>query len=268
MKIDRKSLILRLIAGIEKMSFILMKNFLYQLLFIALLVGCNAPTESEKIINQSIEAHGGELFKAAQISFTFRERQYEIFKSSNSFRYSRSFVGNASSVVDILNEEGFSRTIDGVKVNLSDKNRDAYTKSVNSVAYFTFLPYGLNDDAAIKEYLGKEELEGDNYHLVKVTFKENGGGEDFQDEFLYWIHQETYLVDYLAYSYHTDGGGLRFRKAIDSHEVSGLILQDYENYKPEDESISVDDLSELFKKGSLELLSEILLEDIKVQFVQ
>ncbi|WP_040417959.1 DUF6503 family protein [Cyclobacterium qasimii] len=245
-----------------------MRKYLYPLLFIALVVGCSAPNESDKIINQSIEAHGGELFKSAQINFTFRERQYEIFKSPNSFRYSRSFVEDGGSVMDVLNQEGFSRTIDGEKVNLSEKNSLAYTNSVNSVAYFAFLPYGLNDEAVIKEYMGMDELEGNNYHLVKVTFKKNGGGEDFEDEFLYWFHEETHLIGYLAYSYHTDGGGLRFRKAINTHEVSGLILQDYENYKPEDESIAVEDLAELFKNGNLELLSEILLEDIEVQFVK
>ncbi|WP_339925683.1 DUF6503 family protein [uncultured Cyclobacterium sp.] len=245
-----------------------MKKSLSYLFLAVLLVACSGPDEAEKIINQSIEAHGGEHFKSAQINFTFRERQYEIFKSPHSFRYTRIFEEEAAKVVDVLDDEGFSRTIDGVSVNLSDEKILAYTNSVNSVAYFAFLPYGLNDEAVLKEYLGKAQLEGSSYDLVKVTFKENGGGEDFQDEFLYWIHNETHLVDYLAYSYHTDGGGLRFRKAINSHEVSGLILQDYENYKPEDESIAVEDLSELFKNGNLELLSEILLENIKVQFVK
>jgi hypothetical protein len=171
-------------------------------------------------------------------------------------------------VIDHLNNQGFSRTVNGDPVTLSDKNSTAYANSVNSVAYFAFLPYGLNDAAVNKEYLGMEELEGDDFHLIKVTFEEEGGGEDHQDEFLYWIDQDDFRIDYMAYSYHTDGGGLRFRKAIKSHEVSGLILQDYENYKPEDETIPVEEISALFKQDSLSLLSEILLEDIRVQIVQ
>tara|TARA_R110002096_G_scaffold149938_2_gene311607 strand:+ start:1020 stop:1826 length:807 start_codon:yes stop_codon:yes gene_type:complete len=268
MKIGSKSLILILISDSDKLKNAFMYNNYCYLFLLLLIVGCSRPDKSEKIINESIEAHGGDLFKSAQISFTFRDRQYEIFKSPNSFRYTRSFTEEAKRVKDVLNDDGFTRTIDDEEVSLSDEKRLAYSNSVNSVAYFTFLPYGLNDEAVIKAYLGLEEIEGNNYHLVKVTFKENGGGEDFQDEFLYWINQETHHVDYLAYSYHTDGGGLRFRKAIKKHEVSGLVLQDYENYKPEDESISVEELSLLFKNGDLELLSEIILENIEVQVLK
>jgi hypothetical protein len=245
-----------------------MKKIWYCLFLITLIVACGGPNEAEKIINKSVEAHGGERLKSAQISFTFRDRQYEIFKSPDAFNYSRSFTEDSSRVIDYLNNEGFSRTVNGERVTLSDKNSNAYANSVNSVAYFAFLPYGLNDAAVIKEYLGMEELEGNDYHVIKVTFEEDGGGEDHQDEFLYWIDQEDFLIDYMAYTYHTDGGGLRFRKAIKSHEVSGLILQDYENYKPEDETIPVEDISTLFKQDRLSLLSEILLEDIRVEIVQ
>jgi hypothetical protein len=139
---------------------------------------------------------------------------------------------------------------------------------VNSVAYFAFLPYGLNDPAVYKTLVGDATLEGKDYHLIKVTFAEEGGGEDFDDEFLYWINKETYRIDYIAYTYHTDGGGVRLRKAINAHEVEGLVLLDYENYKPSDKKTPLDDMEGLFKAGELELLSEIRLEDIRVDFVK
>ena len=268
MKTDRKSLILWIIEASEKLSFIPMKKIWHCLFLISLIVACGGPNEAEKIVNKSIEAHGGELFKSAQISFTFRDRQYEIFKSPDTFSYTRAFTEDSSRVIDYLNNEGFFRTVDGKQVSLSEKNSNAYANSVNSVAYFAFLPYGLNDAAVIKEYQGMEKLEGNEYHVIKVTFEKEGGGEDHQDEFLYWIDQDNFLIDYMAYSYHTDGGGLRFRKAIKSHEVGGLILQDYENYKPEDETIPVEDISALFKQDSLSLLSVILLEDIQVEIIQ
>jgi hypothetical protein len=72
----------------------------------------------------------------------------------------------------------------------------------------------------------------------------------------------------LAYSYHTDGGGVRFRKAIQQHQVDGLIFQDYENYKPEDKNTPVDQMGNLYKEGRLELMSEILLENIQVELIK
>ena len=50
-----------------------------------------------------------------------------------------------------------------------------------------------------KEEVGEDEVEGETYYEVKVTFREEGGGTDFEDEFLYWIHKENFTVDYLAY---------------------------------------------------------------------
>ncbi len=229
---------------------------------------CETKSEAQKIVDKSIEAHGGQLFEKAKISFDFRDRNYKIFKSPNSFEYVREFTDSIGLVKDVLNNEGFQRTVNGAKVSLTEERTGAFSRSVNSVAYFAFLPYGLNDPAVFKSYLGEDEIDGKTYHLVKVTFSEDGGGEDFDDIFLYWIDKETFLIDYLAYSYHTDGGGVRFRKAIKQHKVNGLIFQDYENYKPKEKNTPVENMGNLYKEGKLELLSEILLENIQVEFIK
>lgn len=241
-----------------------MNRFSIILIILSVVFSCQDNSEAQKIIDQSIDAHGGDLYKIATISFDFRDKHYEIFKSPDSFRYVREFTDSKGMVRDLLTNDGFSRTINGEVVELSQKMEGAYTRSVNSVAYFALLPYGLNDPAVYKEYLEETEIEGIPYHLIKVTFAKNGGGEDYDDEFLYWINKENFLVDYLAYSYHTDGGGVRFRKAIKTYEVSGLHLQDYDNYKVEDKNTPVEDVEGLFKNGELELLSQILLENIEV----
>nr|WP_222851922.1 DUF6503 family protein [Cyclobacterium plantarum] len=247
---------------VKKFSFLLLPWVAFSL------SACHSDNEAQKIIDQSIAAHGGALFQQAKISFDFRDRHYEIFKSPDRFRYVRSFSDESGKVVDVLDNEGFERKVDGNPVGLTEKDENAYSNSVNSVAYFAFLPYGLNDAAVIKQYLGETKLEGEEYHLIKVTFEQEGGGEDHEDEFLYWINKQDYKMDYLAYTYHTDGGGIRFRKAINTHDVSGILLQDYDNYKPEDERLPVESMQELFESGELELLSKILLENIEVELIQ
>lgn len=242
-----------------------------KMLFVAflLIVGlqaCDQRSEAEKIVDLAIEAHGGVAFERSQIEFDFRDIHYQIYKTADSFEYTREFTDSTGLIKDVLNNSGFVRTLNGTRVDtLTEERIGAFSRSVNSVAYFAFLPYGLNDPATIKEYLGEVSLNGENYHLIKVTFEQEGGGEDFDDQFLYWIDAEDYYVDFLAYSYHTDGGGVRMREVSTSQEVGGIRFQNYLNYKPENKVTPVEDLQELYETGQLELLSEINLENIKVK---
>lgn len=245
-----------------------MRHYIYLFALLYLTVSCQSRTEAEKIIDNAIDAHGGKAYEKAKIYFDFRDISYEIFKSPDRFEYVREFSDSTGQVRDVLNNEGFQRTINGQPVTLTEERTKAFSNSVNSVAYFAFLPYGLNDPAVYKTLEGESNLEGNDYDVIKVTFAEEGGGEDFDDEFLYWINKETNRIDYLAYTYHTEGGGVRFRKAIHTHEVDGLLFLDYENYKPAIKHTPLEDMEGLYEAGDLELLSEIVLENIRVEFVE
>ncbi|MDZ7650644.1 MAG: DUF6503 family protein [Cytophagales bacterium] len=116
---------------------------------------------------------------------------------------------------DFLSNDGFKREINGVEVNVIDSMKVKYTASVNSVIYFALLPYGLNDDAVIKKFVGETQIESKSItYIIEITFKQDGGGEDFEDVFLYWINKESYAIDYMAYSFEENNkADYRFRKA-------------------------------------------------------
>jgi hypothetical protein len=141
-----------------------------------------------------------------------------------------------------------------------------YTASVNTVHYFALLPYGLNDAAVNKSSLGEVTIKNKVYHKIKVTFSQEGGGEDYEDVFVYWIDAETFKADYIAYSYiEDDGVGIRFREAYNERMVNGLRFVDYNNYKSEDATMDLLGLDKAFESGSLKLLSKIELENIVVK---
>lgn len=240
-------------------------NGLLVLLSVVVLLGSSCSSKEQRIVDRAIEAHGGKQYEAATISFDFRNIHYRILKVPGRFEYSREFTDSTGVVLDVLNNEGFVRTINGAEADISEERKQAYSNSVNSVAYFAFLPYGLNDAAVCKSWLGETELAGSTYDVIKVSFAEEGGGEDFEDEFLYWFNQKNGQMDYLAYSYHTDGGGVRFRKVINSRMVEGIRIQDYENYMPDDKNTAVEQMKDLYQSGQLKLLSEIVLENVRVE---
>ena len=111
----------------------------------------------------------------------------------------------------------------------------------------------------------KENINGKSYHKIRVTFSQEGGGDDFDDVFIYWFDTENHQMDYLAYEYHTDGGGMRFREAFNPRIINGVLIQDYKNYKPREKgSIPIENTAAAFQKDELELLSEIVLENVEI----
>jgi hypothetical protein len=252
-----------------------MRYWLIFCCFLVLLLGCtseNATSEkaaadekAQEVIDKAIRAHGGKKYENLNLAFNFRGRHYTALKKDGRYTYTRSFTDSTGQVLDILTNKSFQRKINGQVVNLPAERKKAFSNSVNSVIYFALLPYGLNDPAVRKKYLGEITLRGQPYHKIKITFTREGGGVDFEDEFVYYIHQKTHLLDYLAYSYHTEGGGLRFRQAYNPQVVGGIRFQQYINYQPPSKQVTLTDLDKFFEAGQLEELSRIELENILVK---
>lgn len=252
------------------------KNYLTYLL-IPLVFACSSKVDSKikndvaanlvkndsiagNIIKSALIAHGSYNLIEKTLRFTFRDINYTAFKGNNKYIYTRSWENDTVGFVQdsLVNSTEFSRHIDGKLQPLTEEWQLRYANSINSVLYFTLLPLGLQDEAAIKTYLGIDSLKGQNYHKIKVTFAEEGGGEDHDDIYCYWINTSSFLIDYLGYEFSTNGGGTRFRVAIDTATIAGVVFQNYINYKAIDESISILDHDQLYEKDSLIELSRII----------
>ncbi|NER13331.1 deoxyribose-phosphate aldolase [Leptobacterium flavescens] len=221
---------------------------------------------ANEIINRSIEVAGGENYKKADIAFGFRGRKYTATRTKAGKEMTRITEDNESGSVikDVLLSDSFKRYIDDEQVEVADSMAVRYSNSVNSVHYFAYLPQGLNDKAVNKELLGEEKLKEVPYYKIRVSFDQEGGGTDFEDVFIYWVNKETFKIDYLAYEYHVDGGGLRLREAYNERYVGNLRFVDYNNYKPKDKNTKVEDLGHALEQEGLQLLSKIELTDIEV----
>jgi hypothetical protein len=231
------------------------------LFLLCCLSSCNRRPDAQAIVNRAIEAHGGERYLHFSLSFNFRGRHYSAKRDNGLFTYARAFSDSTGQVRDVLSNEGFYREVNGRKVDLTDKQRKAFTASVNSVIYFILLPFGLNDEAVQKKYLGEATLEGRHYHKIGVTFRQEGGGADYTDTFVYWIDQERHTMDYLAYT----NEGLRFREAVNPRFIEGIRFADYLNYESKlFPDAPVTSLDSLYSAGKLNKLSEIINENISV----
>lgn len=221
--------------------------------------------DAQAIVDKAIYAACNEHCELATIDFTFRDRCYVSKRKGGLYQLERITHDSTGITRDVLSNDGFERYHNGGLVSIADTMAAKYANSVNSVHYFSRLPYGLNASAARKVYMGERLLKGTAYHLIEVRFDQEGGGKDFDDVFVYWIRQDNYQLDYLAYSYATDGGGIRFREAFNPREVEGIRFVDYRNYKPVNLEVRLQDLDSLFLNGQLKLLSTIETEAVGVQ---
>jgi len=217
---------------------------------------------TQSIVNEAIKAHGGALYDSAHYQFVFRDKLYS-FENINGFTYkviSKDSLGNQ--IEDFLQDGKLARTVNTELVKLSKKDIAKYSEALNSVIYFATLPHKLNDKAVQKEGIGETIIKGEDYDVVKVTFGKVGGGKDYDDVFMYWINKKSHYINYLAYSYSVNEGGVRFRSAYNPRTIDGIRFQDYINWEAP-VGTPLKELPAMFEKEQLKELSRIETKDIQ-----
>ncbi len=233
-----------------------------------ILISCK-PSEkkltAQKIIDKTILFSGTDKVSNSEITFSFRDKHYTAIRKNGFFKLSREYKKDSIFIDEVLTNDGYERLENNLNVKVVDSMISKYSNSVNSVHYFSVLPFGLNDKAVKKKLLPSSTIKRKEYYKVEITFSEDGGGEDFEDVFIYWIGKEDFLIDYLAYSYHRNGGGKRFRVLKEQCIKGGIRFVDYHNYKPISKSIELINLDKAFENNQLKKVSEIVLENIIVK---
>ena len=219
---------------------------------------------AQAIIDKAIENSCQGKCDNVVIEFAFRDKKYRSSRNGGFYKLERMMTDSLNEIHDVVSNKGLMRFVNKEMVVVPDSLAIGISDGVNSVHYFVQLPYGLNAASVNKKLIGEDEIKGKNYYEIEVAFSEEGGGTDFDDSFLYWINKETFTLDYLAYKYATNGGGVRFREAYNPRVVEGIRFVDYVNYKPDNKEVSLSELDQLFTDGKLKLLSKIETENVKI----
>ncbi|NNE71265.1 MAG: hypothetical protein HKN29_13000 [Rhodothermales bacterium] len=233
------------------------------------LMGCAElpPPSGQSVVESAIAWQNGTVLNKAEMTFNFRERHFRVYRNDGLFEYERIYVDTlGNNVREVLSNDGLIREVEGQVVELTQDQYESAETGVNSVVYFALLPLPLTDPAARKELIGTAELNGRTYNKVEVTFVPEGGGRDYDDRFIYWFDAETGALDYLAYWFHVNDGGARFREAYNVREIEGVRIADYYNYKAEGVTIdTVERFDSLHAAGATELVSEVNLENVSIR---
>ncbi len=264
----------------------MINKFFYFTLASFLLVSCSSQNDGKDVIKDTIDElvtmkpveltpneivaesyafHGCEKINSESITFDFREFRFQYLHTDTGLVRIRSFQDSlGNEIQDIWSRLRLRRYVNGEGISIPEEKEQAYQNSLNSIFYFVFLPKSLRDPAVNLDYIDTVSIRGEQYHKIKVTFDEEGGGEDHEDIFMYWFNIENYSMDYLAYSYETNGGGMRFRAFANRKRVKGVVFQDYLNFAPP-EGAKLVDLDSLYNEDKLKQVSVIEQENIEVK---
>ena len=221
--------------------------------------------QGQEIVDHSIDWLGGNILDRAEISFDFRDQSLTYFNDHGSFRYTRVFPDTAgNTITDTLTNQDFIRYRNNQKLNLTEAQKTSLKAGVNSIIYFAFLPYKLNDPGVRKEYIGQVTIDERMYEKVKVSFPENEGTDAHNDLYYYYFDADDYSLDYLAYDFEENGGGIRFRSAYNVRKIDGLVIQDYINYMADPDSVNFAQIETYYNNEQLQELSRIELKNIEV----
>lgn len=250
-----------------------MRNYsLYSLVLAGFVCLASCGDEKQKlsvdqVIQKTIERHGGEKYDNMEVEFDFRKRHFRAKISGGQYVYERTFRGTEGLVTDVWSNDKFKRMIDQKEIKLDQQNLRTYRTATNSVIYFALLPFHLDDPVVNRQLMRSVEINGKTYYKVEMTYDENAGGEDFENVYVYWINKDDFTIDYLAYSFNINGGGVRFREAYNQRDVKGIRFQDYRNYTI-DKDFPAQELDYAFQTDQLKLLSEIVLDNVKVSLAE
>lgn len=236
--------------------------------------GCTTPTPDpstnlDAYLDTVIAAHGGDVLDRATVTFTFRGDDFTLRRNEGQFRYERVTTDSTGRrMVEGLTNTDVYRVVEGDTTALSNEEQRTIATAVNSVAYFALLPYPLQDPPVQATYAGADTVAGTAYHRVAVSFSE-GGGQDYQDEFLYWFDQATHALDYMAYAYGIGGPaedqGTRLREAFNVRTVNGVRIADYYNYRAAGiEPDMLEAYPDSLTQDAVEQVSTVALEDVRV----
>ena len=227
-------------------------------------------TDPQYIIDRAIGAHGSDRLNRSVIEFDYRDKHFTATRKDGVFSYERTYTDSTGNVREVLNNDEVFKEINGERVELTEKKRYSIQETLNSVVYFGFVPFFLNDPAVQKRYLGESTVENAPYLLVEVTFSQENGGPDYEDRFVYWVHKESFTMDYLAYDFQINDGGTRFRKAYNIRTIEGVRVADFYNYSSEllpQPGTQIETYGDVLANGDAKLLSEINLENVSIRLI-
>ncbi len=226
------------------------------------------PQSRVAIVDRAIEHHGGEIYRHSETRLDLCSKSgcFHVVANLDGDRWAYTVSGRSGDSRLQVHSADDALTVrrDGAEEAVAANRERRHRDWAMARVYFCFLPFRLNDPGVFKHDLGLVDWDGRRLHKVKVTFQA-GSSTDAGDQYMYWFDHETARLEYFAYSYDDNGGGIRFRRAVRHRRVGGLLFFDQENLGVDGSGLSVDAIDAAYVRAAMRQVSTVRLEGIEVR---
>ena len=175
-------------------------------------------TNDPQTVLAAIEhAHGGwnDLWKKADVQYTYNYHSTDANKTDISieryiFKNEASYGHYTKHEINVMPtvEGDVTQCFDGEKTVVmvnGEKTDDAQANTVGDFLrkanlFWFVMPYKLNDKGTITSYIGQEELNGQVYDKLNVTYDSALTGKEQNDSYILYVNPDTKLIDRFYFS--------------------------------------------------------------------
>lgn len=217
------------------------------LLIIALLSTAGVAQEARTLVEKMTDAVGGKdtFYSLGDVEYTYTyhdqvndkkdvslERYLfdgELSWAQFSVREKFAHPNIEGTIIQGYDGENFWTTINGV--SSEDEQIVGFSRFLRKTNYYWFsMFFKLLDDGINYEKLDSQNVNGIEYHRVKITFGENVG--DASDIYVLFINPETYLVDQFLFTVKAFNITDPLLMEVKYTEVDGVKLPTWRRYAP------------------------------------
>jgi len=236
------------------------------LLFLSLLSCKDSQTETKtegvSVLQECIEAHGGQKFKKAIIHFEVGDTHYKM-KHEGDRKFYKMTKSFDNGVHEVTYDQGLIQYFinDTLQDNATYNNR-IVSMRLDGFLYTSSIPHYFNANDVLVSKLKDVTIRSEKYTVLHITFKEIPNLP--KNEFVLYLNRKTHIIEYMALRYEHLMSQLQFRRMTNPREVGGVLFQDFTPFTPLDENVLLLDLYKKYNNAELNNLKPVTYSNINV----
>lgn len=224
--------------------------------------------QAKEILEQSIQAHGGDLFEKSERSAMIGNDQHVISRKAHIFEYKvikKDTMGNVA--VDRLTNGGFDRHVNDEPVEIKTGLDSRLYNLMSNQLFIYDLPYSFRDNVFNLFHNGTTSFRGVEYDLVSVNYKEIDGEKE-EESYMAYFSKDTHQLHFVIVLTNEYSPQILVYEFKNQRQVDGILFFDIDINTIKRVYYTSPELEYLFSNKAFKNISKYQMTDISVKVLE